>query len=67
MPYLTTNTRLTAIGEQVEVYANPHPNVALVINQRGERHSVRVDILSDEPVVDYVVEVIEEPNLFNQI
>ncbi len=67
MPYLTTNTRLTARGEQVEVYANPHPQVSLVINQRGEKHSVRTDFLSDAPVVDYIVQVIEEPNLFNQL
>jgi hypothetical protein len=44
-----------------------HYPVLIVQNDKGVLHSVHVDGLSEEPVVELIVQVIEEPNLFNSI
>jgi len=66
MPYLTKPTRYTARGEEVTIIKKSHPNVWLVQNVRGVIHSVTSDAVSEEMVVDVVIQVFEEPNLFNQ-
>ena len=65
--YLTTDTRLTKRGECVTLYKKPHDTVWLVENERGVQHSINPELLSETPVVDLVVEIVEEINLFNQI
>ena len=65
--YLTQNSRLTKKGEWVDVVSKPHPHVWLVRNSRGDVHSVRVDILSDDKPIEEVKIEVKEINLFNQI
>jgi len=57
--YLTTNRRLTKRGDQVTIHSQPHSNVWLVINPRGEIHSVTPGELQEEPVVDEIIEEIK--------
>lgn len=59
MPYLTTSTTYSPRGEHVTIYNHTHHPVMLVENSKGIKHSVHLDNLQDEPVVEIITEIIE--------
>ena len=65
--YLTSDTRLTKRGSEVTLIKGPDISGVCIIHNGKEMHSCRVEILSEMPVVDVIVQVVEEPNLFNSI
>ena len=65
--YLTSDTRLTKRGSEVTLIKGPDISGVCIIHNGKEMHSCRVEILSQVPVVDVIIQVFEEPNLFNII
>jgi len=65
--YLTSDTRLTKRGSEVTLIKGPDISGVCIIHNGKEMHSCRVEILSEVPVVDVIVEIALPVDLFNQI
>lgn len=61
MPYVVKDTRLSKAGELVTVTNETHHPVMIVENTRGVRHSIRIENLSETPVLS--VEKAVEPKV----